>query len=216
MSVLREVTILVSNIKCGNYFAKSYPDPDFDNDNKWEMYLTPVYKVFIIGTTINHKIVIKEWKALRFVPYWNDPKDICPLHKQKGFAIAGLHSLPKKLVTYYNVNYTVHNTESRFKGGIQIVGSFLIHAGPESIIEWRWGGAGCVEIIGRFDKFKDDIKELSGSTKPNEDDAILELVKKKKLYVQIDHVLPPKIKDVGEFDTINKIYNFNDYNSRIR
>lgn len=141
----REVCIIVSNVKTGDYYkAKSYPDPDIDNDGRRELYETPVYYVYIDG---------------------KDEHD-----------------------------GAVRNTYSPYNGAIQIKDSFLIHAGPTSLSNTGWGSAGCVEIIGDFNQFKKDIHLLSGITAINEDDAIVELVGKRKLFVQVDLAYPPNFR----------------------
>ena len=73
-------------------------------------------------------------------------------------------------------------------------GTFYIHAGPEDLTHIGWGAAGCVEIIGSFSEFKDQVKELSGSTQVDADSAISELVFYKKLYIEIEYATPPNIK----------------------
>ncbi len=57
------------------------------------------------------------------------------------------------------------------------------------------GAAGCVEIIGSFSEFKNQIKELSGSTQADADSAISELVSDKKLYIEIEYATPPNIRE---------------------
>ncbi|MES2590327.1 MAG: hypothetical protein V4608_00490 [Bacteroidota bacterium] len=193
MSKLNTVLITVSNIKTGEtYRSRSYPNDDFNNNGKIELYTTPVFKVFIENNLPAQK---KEWKALRFMPYWNDPAKPDSKYRTKGWANSGLSHFPKTVVSYYNPNYGVHNRYSPYGGAIQIKGNFLIHAGPETIDESGWGAAGCVEIIGNFDLFKEDIKLLSGSTETNAHDAILKLVAAKKLFVRVDLAVAPKLKN---------------------
>ena len=207
MSSLRDVSIVVSNVKFSNkktnkpifYLARSYPDDDRDNNGRIEVYHVPVYKVFINGIGPGGAQVRKEWKALRFMPYWNDPKSPDKHYRTKGWVIAGLHNLAKKKVTIYNPSYGTQNRHSPFSGAIQMRDSFLIHAGPRNLQESAWGSSGCVEIIGNFDDFKKDIAELSGSSKQNAGDAISELVSARKFYVQVDHAVPPPIKFAREF-----------------
>jgi hypothetical protein len=52
----------------------------------------------------------------------------------------------------------------------------------------------CGNRIGDFDNFKNDIRKLSGSDKTDLQDAILELVSARKLYVKVDYAEPPNIK----------------------
>jgi len=190
--MLREVCIIISNVKTGeDYQAKSYPDPDIDNDGIGELYKTPVYYVYIDGTSRLGNRERKTWRAVRFMPYWNDPAAPSTNYRYRGFANSGLHEVKKKVVTSYNKYYGVRNTYSPYGGAIQIRNSFLIHAGPRNLRERGWGAAGCVEIIGNFNDFKKDIHIFSGSTAINSDDAILELVEKGMLFVQVDKATPP-------------------------
>lgn len=192
MAILNEVLIVISNEKTGEtYLSRSFPDDDYDNNGKIELYKTPVYKVYIKSK--GKKIA---WKALRFMPYWNDPKKLSPAYKMRGWANSGLSSsIVKKLVTYYDPKYGTHNRPSPYSGAIQIKGNFLIHAGPENLLKSGWGAAGCVEIIGDFDKFKNDIRDLSGSNIKNAHQAILDLVKAKKLFVRVEAAIAPNLKN---------------------
>jgi hypothetical protein len=202
MEGLREVLITVSNFKTNDiYLSRSYPDDDKDNNGLVEVYKTPVYKVFIEGTDAKGKSIKKEWTALRFMPFWNDPTLPSGKYKKLGFINAGLSSFPKTAVSYYNPYYEVHNSHSDFFGSIQIKGNFLIHAGPEYLHKSTWGGAGCVEIIGNFDLFKQDIRILGNSILVNNHQAILELVRKRNLFVKIDYATSPNFKKavVGEY-----------------
>ncbi len=195
ISNLRDVLILVSNIKTPDkYLAKSYPTIDKDYNGKMELYNVPVYKVFIKGTDSSNNAVVIEWKALRFMPYFNDPNNPSRDYKTLGWANSGLHSLERKAVTLYKPDYLTHNRYSPSSGAIVMRGTFYIHAGPRSITDHGWGAAGCVEIIGDFDNFKNDIRKLSGSDKTDLHDAILELVSARKLYVKVDYAEPPNIK----------------------
>ena len=73
------VLIVVSNKKTGDtYLSRSYPDDDINNNNKIELYRTPVYKIVIKGMDSTNASQIKEWPAVRFMPYWNDPKTTIP------------------------------------------------------------------------------------------------------------------------------------------
>lgn len=192
---LKAVEIIVSNLATGEvYLSRSYPDDDYDNNGKIELYNVPVHKVFIRGINNTGMPEKKEWKAVRFMPYWNDPAAPVKTYKSRGWINAGKHKVARKVVSYYNPDYGTHNRYSPYGGAIQIEDSFLIHAGPNSLAEYGWGSAGCVEIIGNFDDFKKDIQSLSGSSKINVHAAILELVAQKKLFVQVDYAAPIDIK----------------------
>ena len=202
--MLRKTTLTISNTQTGDkYYAKSYPDADYDNNGRMEAYETPVYWFYIEGKDHAGRSKKIKWKALRFMPYWNDPARPSTHYRTKGWVNAGLHQLSKRAVTLYKPHYSVQNTPSPYDGAIQLRNSFLIHAGPPTLgqPDWGWGSAGCVEIVGNFNKFKADIQQLSGSRKPNVDAAIQELVKARKLWVQVQLARPPKLrqKRVGEF-----------------
>lgn len=186
-----DVIITISGRKTGEtYLAKSYPHNDFNKNGRMELYETPVYKVFI--STEKSK---KEWKALRFMPYYNDPKSPSSKYGARGWINSGLrNTISKKAVTFYNPAYGTINRYSPYSGGIQITRNFLIHAGPQSLVDTGWGAAGCVEIIGNFDNFKDDINKMSGLNKKDAHEAIKALVKAKKLFVKVEYAPAPKLK----------------------
>ena len=179
---LRDVDIIISGTKTGDtYYAKSYPCSDMDKNSKIELYGVPVYYVYIKGTDDKGQSVKYTWKALRFMPYYNPPN--FSSYKTIGWVNSGLHKLNRQPVPEYKKAYEVHNTYSQHNGAIVLKGTFYIHAGPEDLTHIGWGAAGCVEIIGSFSEFKDQVKELSGSTQVDADSAISELVFYKKLYV---------------------------------
>lgn len=193
--MLSKVLVVVSNVKTGDtYLCRSYPDDDINNNGKIELYRTPVYKVIIKGLDSTNSMLSKEWPAVRFMPYWNDPNALDSHYKTKGWVNSGLHKLERRKVALYKPDYGTQNRHSPFSGAIQLKDSFLIHAGPQTLNESGWGSAGCVEIIGNFDSFKEDIKRISGSPQAKAHDAILELVKAGKLYVEVEYDLPPNFK----------------------
>jgi len=192
---LREVLIRVSNREVPNlYTARSYPKKDYNNNGLHELYEVPVYYVYIEGTD-NRGIAVKRvWNALRFMPYWNDPKDRSPNYSTLGWANVGIHYFPKTAVTQYKPNYTIHNSPGFSNGAIVIKDRFYIHEGPKDLISYGAGSAGCIGIIGSFDQFKEDIKELSGcNLNLSADSAILQLIKERKLFLQIESATPPDI-----------------------
>lgn len=174
------------------YYAKSYPCSDMDKNSKIELYGVPVYYVYIKGTDDKGQSVKYTWKALRFMPYYNPPN--FSSYKTIGWVNSGLHKLNRQPAPEYKKAYEVHNTYSQHNGAIVLKGTFYIHAGPEDLTHIGWGAAGCVEIIGSFSEFKDQVKELSGSTQVDADSAISELVFYKKLYIEIEYATPPNIK----------------------
>ena len=195
---LKRVEICISNQMSGNdfYCAKSYPHTDKDRNGRMDTYSVPVYFLFIKGKDENDILKIRVWKVLRFMPYWNDPLNYDNRYRQKGWTVAGLHKLPLQKVSEYKKDYSVHSATTIYKGAIVLKGSFYIHAGPDKIPDATnaiYGSAGCVEVIGDFNLFKEDIRELSGSDNKIADDAIEELIRKGLLYVQIEQAPPPDL-----------------------
>jgi hypothetical protein len=190
---MNDVTITVTNRKTGNYYqAKSYPDSDKDNDGIRELYRTPVYEIELQSGSN-----IKIWPCVRFMPYWNDPSAPNNNYKTLGFVNAGLHQFTKTAVSLFLPNYGTQNRVSPYRGAIQIRDNFLIHAGPKSMREIGWGSAGCVEIIGDFSLFKQDIRDLAGISNTVEPGlAIATLVKNSKLYVQVLYDTPPNFRNL--------------------
>lgn len=191
---LREVNIIISSQKTGDtYYAKSYPCSDMNNNGKIELYEVPVYYVYIKGVDNSGHEVKKTWKALRFMPYYNPPGS--SKYKTIGWVNSGLHQLERQPAPGYRKSYVVRNRYSRFTGAIVLKGSFLIHAGPEDLSNIGWGAAGCVEIIGSFNEFKNEIKELSGSQDYDADNVLGEMVNQRKLFIEIEYAMPPNIRE---------------------
>jgi hypothetical protein len=135
--------IVITNKKKGDsYLCSSYPDDDSDNNNKIELHRTPAYKVLIKGISVANSSQAKERPAVRFMPYWNDPKTPDKYYKTKGWVNSGLYKLDKRKVTYYNPNYGTQNRYSPYSGAIQLRDSFLIHAGPQNLRDIGWDSAG--------------------------------------------------------------------------
>lgn len=196
---LRNVTITITNQVVGTYYARSYPDDDFDNDKKIELYQVPLYKITVAGTDAAGNNVTKTFTGTRFMPYWNDPKSLHPEYKTKGWVNSGLSAARTITVGKYIAGYTVHNTYSPDHGAIVMVGNFYIHAGPADVRNVGWGSAGCVEILGDFNLFKEAITNLSGYSQGNSgsqyyDQAITALIQQAKLQVIIEAATVPDIK----------------------
>jgi hypothetical protein len=182
---------------------RPYPNDDYAGDGNIALFRTPIYKVFIVGTDRAGKPVKKEWTALRFSPFWNDPKHPVSAYKTRAWANAGLRYEPKKPVPAYLPDYEIHNRVSRFQGAIQVRGNFLIHGGPETTGNIAWGAAGCVEVIGNFDDFRQDIIKLSGLSDVDVDDvnaAMGQIVRAQKLFVEYELAVPPDLRSAFDHE----------------
>jgi hypothetical protein len=192
---LRVVDITVAAEKAPEtYESRSYPSDDYNGDGLIEMYKTPIYKVWVDGTNAQGVKERREWQALRFMPYFNNPNDVVHEYRTVGWANSGLSNVPRQLVPQYKPDYEVHNRFSPFGGALVVKGSFYIHAGPADLSDIGWGAAGCVEMIGDFDKFKKDILELAGSTETDIHKGIGALVSAKKLFVQYEPTSAPNLR----------------------
>ena len=197
---LREVSVTITNkTLVQTYIAKSYPMRDGNNDGYADKYEIPIYKVVIEGRNAAGLHIKKEWPALRFMPFWNDPKNPDKRYKTRGYVDSGKVSFSRQAIKAYLPNYEIHNTYSQYGGAIQIEGNFLIHAGPDNLANTGWGGAGCVEIIGSFDKFRRDIMDLAGTTNSDITLAMTQIINYRKLFLEIENCAAPKLKKVGEF-----------------
>lgn len=190
----RKVKITLSNKVVGSYEARSYPDDDYDNNGKIELYKVPVYSIIVSGTDGAGKPKTFLHKAPRFMPYWNDPKKLSSHYKTKGWANSGLSSARTIIVNRYIRDYEVQNRYSPGKGAIVLKDAFYIHGGPANDTDVGFGSAGCVEIIGNYDTFKSNIASLSGSASKASDDAITQLVIQGNLIVVIESAVVPDIK----------------------
>jgi hypothetical protein len=190
----RRVTITVTNKIVGSYEARSYPDDDYDDDGKIELYKVPVFEVTVAGTDDARRPILHVHKAPRFMPYWNDPRTPDHHYKARGWVNAGLSQARSIVVKRYIRDYEVQNRYSPGRGAIVLEGAFYIHGGPASDIDIGFGSAGCIEIIGDYDVFKAHIAALSGLKAASIDDSIAKLVAERNLLVVMAKAAVPDIK----------------------
>lgn len=194
-SPIRNVTIVVTNKIVGTYEARSYPDDDYNGNGLVELYEVDIHEILIRGLDENGKNVEKKWEAPRFMPYWNNPQNPNSHYSHLGWINAGLSNAKTIIVPRYNKDYELQNRLSNFKGAIVLQGSFYIHAGPADRMDYGYGSAGCIEIIGNFDDFKADITNLSGVENHTVDGALEMMVQNRKLKVTIEAAVPPDIRN---------------------
>ena len=192
-SAIRKVKIIISNDIVGRYEARSYPHDDFNGNGLTELYEVDVYRILVEGLDDTNTNQSYEFMAPRFMPYWNNPTSPDPHYKTKGWVNAGLSAKRTIVVSKYIKDYSIHNMPATSNGAIVLSGTFYIHEGPASLSDYGAGSAGCVEIVGRFEDFKETIQLLSGIS-GDVDLAIEKLVKAKKLIVEIETATVPNIK----------------------
>ena len=190
----RQVEIVVTNIAVGNYEARAYPHDETDANGLTPLYRVPVYKILVKGTDTNNKNKVFEFMAPRFMPYYNNPQRPNSHYTTKGWVNSGLSTARTVIVSQYKQNYEIQNRYSPGRGAIVVMSTFYIHAGPDSLQDFGFGSAGCIEIIGNYDTFKKAIAELSGFSPGSPDSAIQQLVNARKLIVTIQAATAPNIK----------------------
>jgi len=192
MSV-RQVEIVVTNNIVEHYEARSYPDEQRDKKGFYALYRVPVYDILVNGIDDKGNPNSMKFMAPRFMPYFNNPKT--PTHyATKNWVNAGLSSGRTIIISKYKMDYEVQNRYSPGRGAIVLHKAFYIHAGPADLLNYGFGSAGCIEIIGNFEDFKKTIATLSGDMTGTPDDAIQRLVNAKKLIVKIEEAKVPNIK----------------------
>jgi hypothetical protein len=190
---VQQVDIVVTNSVVGSYEARSYPDQQTDAVGQYPLYSVPIYKIQVVGKDSSHKPVVVDFVAPRFMPYYNNPKQPDPHYKAVGWLNSGLSSHRRVVVSTFKQDYAVQNRYSPGRGAIVVHESFYIHAGPASLRDFGFGSAGCIEVIGDYNLFKQAIARLSGLPS-DPDQAIQQLVHAGKLIVTIQHAKPPDIK----------------------
>jgi hypothetical protein len=190
----RSVDIVVTNTVVSSYEARSYPHEQMDAKGFYNLYRVPVFEILVTGTDADGKKKSLEFRAPRFMPYFNDPTRPSHHYKAKGWLNAGLSSARRVTVSRYREDYAVQNRYSPGRGAIVVKDSFYIHAGPSSLSDVGFGSAGCIEIIGNYDTFKQSIADLSGLSPMPADAAIQQLVNSRKLIVTIQAATTPDIK----------------------
>ncbi|MGB8297402.1 MAG: hypothetical protein WCG85_18400 [Polyangia bacterium] len=192
----RQVVIVVTNTIVGQYEARSYPDEQKDASGYYNLYKVPIYRILVTGKDDTGNSVSGEYRAPRFMPYYNNPKRPSLHYKTLGWINCGLSSTQRVVISRYRRDYQVQNRYSPGIGAIVVHDTFYIHAGPATPSDVGFGSAGCIEIIGNFDVFKDSIVRMSGIVGVSRDDAITQLVKEGKLIVEIEQARVPDIKSL--------------------
>ena len=190
----QQVDIVVTSTVVGSYEARSYPDQQTDVQGRYPLYSVPVYKIQIRGKDASQTPISVDFAAPRFMPYFNDPKRPSPHYRAVGWLNAGLSSQRTVVISRFKQDYAVQNRYSPGRGAIVVHESFYIHAGPASLKDVGFGSAGCIEIIGDYNVFKQAIANLSGVMSASPDQAIQQVVHARKLIVTIQHASPPDIK----------------------
>lgn len=190
----RQTNIKVTSRIVTYYEARSYPNQRFDKNGFYDLYKVPVYEIIVSGHDAAGGVVTKNFMAPRFMPYYNDPKKPDPHYSTTGWVNSGLSKARQQVILQYKQDYEVQNRFSPGRGAIIVYKSFYIHAGPADLLDYGFGSAGCIEIIGDFDVFKQTIAVFSGVSGGTSDVAIATLVKDRHLSVTIEEAKVPRIE----------------------
>jgi hypothetical protein len=154
----------------------------------------PVYKIIVSGQGAGGTLSRREFTAPRFMPFYNDPKKPDKHYEATGWINARLSKARRQVILQYKQDYEVQNRFSPGRGAIVVHEAFYIHAGPADLLDYGFGSAGCIEIIGNFDVFKQAVADLGGLTGMSSDLAIGTLIKDRRLVVVIEEAKIPRIQ----------------------
>lgn len=126
------------------------------------------------------------------MPYYNP--QIFSSYQTIGWVNSGLHKLNRQPAPEYKKAYEVHNTYSQHNGAIVLKGTFTFTLVLKILLILDGEQQGAL-VIGSFSEFKDQVKELSGSTQVDADSAISELVFYKK-HIEIEYATPLILKRI--------------------
>jgi hypothetical protein len=186
----RQTDITVTNKIVEYYEARSYPSEQCDKNGLYNLYKVPVYEIVV---SVDGGSVTKKFMAPRFMPYYNDPKNPDKHYSAIGWVNSGLSKARRQVILQYKQDYEVQNRFSPGRGAIVVYKSFYIHAGPADLLDYGFGSAGCIEVIGNFDVFKQTIADFSGVRSDTSDVAIATLVKDRRLIVTLEEAKVPRI-----------------------
>lgn len=190
----REVEIIVTKNVVGSYEARSYPNDQTDTNGFYPLYRVPLYQIAVTGKDDNQVASSSTFIAPRFMPYFNDPHSPSSHYKAMGWIVSGLSHARRVVISTYLRHYAVQNRFSPGRGAIVVYQHFYIHAGPASLDDSGFGSAGCIEVIGDWELFKQAIVERSGLQYPSADSVIEGLVRSSKLVVLIEAAVPPGLR----------------------
>ena len=178
---IKEVKIIVSAEITGRGKTWNYP---YKDDNLYEI---PTYKLYLIGTIGNQRVVFTYnvflFGVTRKTP--TSPPYVC-----------GLADKQRHIIKQWILTYKVHSAASNEIGAWQVYGNFLIHDGPDNPLQETYATVGCIEICGGpqgFDKFNDDIIILSGIQGGTRSEQLTRIGKSGKLVIEYEKADRPPL-----------------------
>ena len=199
------ITVFASPIERYNY-AQIFSDGiSVPKDLKNLLYTVPVYEAYLRKVTTNGRMppdsnppiaigeVYYRWKALRFMPY---------LKVDNTIGISGLTYHPVKNFNEYKKNW--YGGGMHFDVNADILkqnpglgNNFHFHEGPKilSYSGVAWGAIGCIEIVGDYDKFLENLLSLLSfkiSGKTMRDEKMIAVIKDGKVWLELLYDNPYK------------------------
>ena len=146
---MRQVKIVV-----GGTPVREQPTWAYPAGKTLGIFLTPVYHCWVEGTDAAGRAVREQFDVLRFGVQCKDGRTA---------EVVGLADFQTHVIRAWLPNYPVHIATSNEHGAWQVFGNFLIHDGPDNVLE-LFATIGCIEIMGPqgFAKFNDLVISLSG------------------------------------------------------
>ncbi|WP_434385063.1 hypothetical protein [Melittangium boletus] len=181
---MRGVKLSVGGSVIGKAKTWAYPD-----GVRFGLYKIPTYELTVAGTNAKGKRVSKNFEVMRF-----------GVQFKEGFAspkVVGLADKQTHVIKKWIPTYTVHSADSLEKGAWQVYDSFLIHDGPDDPSIEEYASIGCVEICNGpqgFDSFNDLIISLSGSSKTQRGEQLLEIGSSGHLSISYEQAKRPALE----------------------
>ena len=185
--VMRKIKIVVGNIKIGQALTWAYPAGDPSST----IYIIPTYEVTVSGIDDKGVPKTRKFEALRF--------GVQKKTASSSDLVVGLANTQTHIIKSWIPTYTVHSSTSTENGAWQVYDSFLIHDGPDNVMNTRniYASIGCVEIVGGpqgFVAFNDFIIELSGASAKTKASKLIEIGKAKSISITYLAAARPNLK----------------------
>lgn len=189
-STVRAITIDVTDETVGSAVVWGYPRSDVPQRDIGPLYEVPTFKVVVRGTFDDGTSAKREFEAIRFGVQQNTTRDRP--------TVVGLAHEQTHVVEKWFPNYGVHSAPSEERGAWQVIGTFLIHDGPDAPLDRNdpYASIGCVEICGArgFKVFNEYLISLSGTTASGLHDKLAEIGNGRILGVHYAAAARPPLK----------------------
>jgi hypothetical protein len=180
---MRHVKMTVGNKPVGRVRTWAYPE-----GIKHGLFWIPTYNLNVAGTNKHGKAIERDFEVIRFGIY-------CPTAKAKP-TVVGLANDQTHVINAWLPNYSVHSAPSLEQGAWQVYKSFLIHDGPDDLVNEVYASIGCIEICNGprgFDGFNDFLIEISGPTAMFRDKQLAEIGRARNMSIKYLKAVRPRL-----------------------